>query len=63
MWVSGHRHEAAVIYPRECTTGTVEEQAGWASKLVWAQRVEKKSFASAGYRTPVVQSVVRHYTE
>jgi hypothetical protein len=33
------------------------------SWLVWTQRLEKKkSFTSAGDRTPVVQSVVRHYT-
>jgi hypothetical protein len=28
--------------------------------LVWTQRLEEKSFASDGDRTPVVQSVVRH---
>jgi hypothetical protein len=30
------------------------------SELVWTQRLEKKYFASAGDRTPVVQSVVNH---
>jgi hypothetical protein len=30
-------------------------------KLVWTQRLEENYFASAGDRTPVVQSVVRHY--
>jgi hypothetical protein len=33
----------------------------WASELVWTQMLEEKSFASAGDRTPVIQSVVRHY--
>jgi hypothetical protein len=37
--------------------------AGWASELVWTQTLEEKSSASAGDRTPVVQSVVRHYTD
>jgi hypothetical protein len=36
---------------------TVQE-AGWAPELAWTQRLEEKSFASAGDRTPVVQSVV-----
>jgi hypothetical protein len=30
---------------------------------VWTQRLEEKSSASVGDRTPVVQSVVRHYTD
>jgi hypothetical protein len=33
------------------------------SDLVWTQGLEEKSFASAGDRAPVVQSVVRHYIE
>jgi hypothetical protein len=37
--------------------------AGWASELVWIERLEKQSFASAGDRTPVIQSVVGHYTD
>jgi hypothetical protein len=35
----------------------------WASELVWTQRLEEKLFASARDRTPVVQSVVCHYTD
>jgi hypothetical protein len=38
-------------------------EAGWASKLVWIQRLEGNSFASAEGRTPVVQSAVRLYTD
>jgi hypothetical protein len=33
-------------------------EAGWASELVWEQRLEEKSSDSAGDQTPVVQSVV-----
>jgi hypothetical protein len=33
------------------------QQAGWASELVWTHRIEEKSFASAGDRSPVIQSV------
>jgi hypothetical protein len=41
------------------------QEAGWTPEPVWTQRLEEKSFASAGYRTsiPVFQSVVRHYTD
>jgi hypothetical protein len=31
--------------------------------MVWIQRVQEKSLASAGARTPVIQSVVIHYTD
>jgi hypothetical protein len=41
----------------------IGQEAGWASELVWTERLEEKSFASAEDRTPVVHSVVRHYTE
>jgi hypothetical protein len=41
----------------------IGEEAGWASEPVWTQRLEEKSFASAGDRNPVIQSVVRHYTD
>jgi hypothetical protein len=43
--------------------GPIVQEAGWASKQVWTQRLEEKSSASVGDRTPVVQSVVRHYTD
>jgi hypothetical protein len=41
----------------------IGEEAGWASEPVWTQRLKEKSFASAGDRNPVIQSVVRHYTD
>jgi hypothetical protein len=40
----------------------IVQEAGWASEPVWTKRIEEKSFAPAGDRTPVVQPVVRHYT-
>jgi hypothetical protein len=39
------------------------KEAGWAPELVSTQRIEEKSSASVGDRTPVVQSVVRHYID
>jgi hypothetical protein len=41
----------------------IVQEAGWAPEPVWTQRLQEKSSASVGDRTPVVQSVVRHYTE
>jgi hypothetical protein len=41
----------------------IGQSSGWASELVWTQKLEEKSFASARDRTPAVQSVVRHYTD
>jgi hypothetical protein len=40
----------------------IGQEAGWASEPVWTQRLEEKSSAPVGDRTPVVQPVVRHYT-
>jgi hypothetical protein len=39
------------------------QEAGWAPEPVWTKRLEEKSSASFGGRTPAVQSVVRHYTD
>jgi hypothetical protein len=39
------------------------QEAGWAPEPVWTQRLKEKSSASAGDRTPVDQSVVRHCTD
>jgi hypothetical protein len=39
------------------------QEAGWAPKPVWTQRLEEESFASAGDRTSFVQSVTRYYTD
>jgi hypothetical protein len=41
---------------------TVQE-AGWAPEPGWTQRVEEKSSAPVGDRTPAVRSFVRHCTD
>jgi hypothetical protein len=37
--------------------------SGWASELVWIQRLEEKCFNSAEDLTPLIQCVVRHYND
>jgi hypothetical protein len=49
--------------PGERTPVPIGQEAVWAWELVWTQRLEKISFASAWDRTPFVQSVVRRYTD
>jgi hypothetical protein len=64
MGVSGQHHTLAALYPRgkdpgtHCTGGWVGPRAG-----LDAGARGKQSSASVGDRTPVVQSVVRHYTD
>jgi hypothetical protein len=41
----------------------IGQETGWASELVWTEREEEKSFASAGYRTTFVQFVQRLYND
>jgi hypothetical protein len=60
--MSGQRHAPAALYSRGRTPVPIGQEAGWASELVWTQRLEEKSIASVGDRTPVVQLVVRHCT-
>jgi hypothetical protein len=59
MGVSGQRHASAALYPRY----SLDRRLGGAPEPVWTQRLEEKSSAPVGDRTPVVQSVVRHYTD
>jgi hypothetical protein len=40
---------------------TVQE-AGWAPEPVWTQRIEEKSFAPAGDRTPIARSSIYYFT-
>jgi hypothetical protein len=40
----------------------IGQEARWASEPVWTQKLEEKSSAPVGDRTPVVQPVVSHYT-
>jgi hypothetical protein len=40
------------------------QEAGWATELVWTERLEEKFFFTfAGDRIPFVQTVVRHYID
>jgi hypothetical protein len=64
MAVSGQHHAPAALYPQgKDLPLPIGQEAGWAPEPVWKQRLEEKSFVSVGDRTPVVQSVVRRYTE
>jgi hypothetical protein len=63
MAVSGQRHAPAALYPWERTQGT-HWIGGWVGLRAGLDtEAKRKSFAPVGDRTPVVQSVVRHYTD
>jgi hypothetical protein len=51
--VRGQRHAQDALCPRGKET-LYPQATGWASELVWTQRLQEKFFASAGDRTPVV---------
>jgi hypothetical protein len=64
MGVSGQHHAPAALYPRgKGPPVPIVQEAGWASEPVWTQRLEEKSFASAGDGTLIVTSVGVHYTD
>jgi hypothetical protein len=63
MGVSGQSHAPSALYPGERAPGTRWMEASLTSELVWAQRLEEKSCVFSGDRNPVIQSVVRHYTD
>jgi hypothetical protein len=57
MGVSGQRHaRAAVLPPGKGPPVPIGQEAGWAPESVWTQRLEEKSFAPAGDRTPIARS-------
>jgi hypothetical protein len=58
MEVSGQRNAQAPLYP-----WGKETRFPLSRRLDWTQRLKEKSFAYIRDRTPVVQSVVRHYTD
>jgi hypothetical protein len=62
MGVSGQHHAPAAPTGKGPPV-PIGQEAGWAPEPVWTQRLEEKSSASVGEWTPVVQSVVRHYTD
>jgi hypothetical protein len=53
---SGSRPGRALPPDKEPPVATVQE-AGWAPEPVWTQRLEEKSSASVGDRTPDVRSI------
>jgi hypothetical protein len=64
MGVSGQHHASAALYPPgKGPPVPIVQEAGRAPEPVWTQRLEEKSSATVWDRTPVVQSVVRHYTD
>jgi hypothetical protein len=54
--VSGQHHTPAALYPRYPLYRRAPEP-------VWTQRIEEKSYAFVVDRTPIVQSIDRHYTD
>jgi hypothetical protein len=42
--------------PGRGTPVPIVQEAGWAPEPVWTQRLEEKSFASTGDRTPIARS-------
>jgi hypothetical protein len=64
MGVSGQRHAPGrALPPGKGPPVPIVQEAGWAPEPIWTQGLEEKSSASVGDRTPVVQPVVRHYTD
>jgi hypothetical protein len=41
----------------------IVQEVAWVPEPVWEQKLEQKSSAFVGDRTPIIQSVDRHYTE
>jgi hypothetical protein len=57
MGVSGQHHAPAALLPLgKGPPVPIVQEAGWAPELVWTQRIEEKSFAPAGNRTPIARS-------
>jgi hypothetical protein len=57
MGVSGQRHASAALYPRgKDPPVPIMQEAECAPESVWTQRLEEKSFALAGDRTPIARS-------
>jgi hypothetical protein len=52
MWVSDQRHVPAALYPGKGPPVPIGYEAGWASELIWTERLEEKFFASAEKRIP-----------
>jgi hypothetical protein len=64
MGVNGQHHALAALYPwGKYPLVPIVQEAGRAPEPVWTQRLKEKSSASVVDRSPVVQFVVRHYTD
>jgi hypothetical protein len=66
MGVSGQRHAPAALYSGKGPPLAIVQQAGWSPEPVWTKRLEEKSFGlcqESNLDRPVVQSVVRHFTD
>jgi hypothetical protein len=61
-WSSRHGRALA---PGKGPLVPIVQEAGWAPEPVWTQRIEEKSFASAGDRNSITRSSspARQYTE
>jgi hypothetical protein len=56
----------AALNPEERIPVHIRQEAGWAPEPVWTQRLEEKSFRlcrESNLDRPVVQFVVRHFTD
>jgi hypothetical protein len=49
-------HPGRTLPPGKGPPVAIVQEAGWASELVWTQRLQAKSFAPAGDRTLIAQS-------
>jgi hypothetical protein len=57
MGVRVQRHApAALLITGKGPPVPIVQEAGWAPEPVWTQRLEEKSFAPAGDRTPIARS-------
>jgi hypothetical protein len=61
--VTGQRHAPVMLYPRGKDLRYPLDRRLEVPQLVWTQRLQEKSFASAGDQTPIVQSVVKYHTD
>jgi hypothetical protein len=62
MRVSGQGHAPAALYSRK-KDPRLDRRLGGPQSCSEHKRLEEKFFASARDRTPLIQSVVRHYTD
>jgi hypothetical protein len=60
--VNGERHAPSTLYSRgKDPPVPFVQEVGWAPDTVWTQRLEEKSFASAGDRTSIAHYYIVTY--